>query len=195
MIAGNDNTAADMLISGLGRRDIEAQLAGLGHSSPGLLKPFLRTSEMFRLRADSAATLKYLNLPAAEKYHFLDKLRAAPLDGGAARRSPFGQGAAQWQASPADLCRLADWLRVKNDTSALGLLAKDPGPAADKDKFSYAGAKYGGEPGVAAGVWLLQDMKGSWFCVAAAWNSDLETADREKFMAVVRGALDALPGL
>lgn len=189
MVADSDNTAADVLISGLGRRSVEAALTPLGHSSPGLLRPFLRTSELFRLRADSEAMLKYLNLPAEEKYGFLDRLRAVPLDAEAARRDPFGPASAEWRASPADLCRLMSWLLAKNDALALGLLARGQVPGAPEEKFPYAGYKGGAGPGVTAGVWLLRDKASRWTCVAAAWNDPGGGDGRARFLDIMGGAL------
>jgi len=194
MIADSDNTATDMLISGLGRRKVEAALAPLGHSRPALLKPFLRTSEMFRLREDSEATLEYINLPASEKYGFLDKLREVPLGQTAARPSPFGLASAEWQASPADLCRLMAWLQAGNDAPALGLLARTPVPGAPEGIFPYAGYKGGGEPGIIAGVWLLRNTGGAWSCLAAAWNNADQATDAGKFLKIMSGAAGALSG-
>jgi hypothetical protein len=194
MIADSDNTATDTLISGIGRRNIEAALVPLGHSAPALLKPFLRTSEMFRLRADTGAALKYMNLPAVEKYGFLDKLREVPLDEASARPSPFGLASAEWQASPCDICRLLSWLLSRNDQRVLGLLAAAPAPGAPLKKFVYAGYKGGGEPGIIAGAWLLRDKAGSWFCLSAVWNDADGRTDGAEFLKIMSGAADSLSG-
>jgi beta-lactamase class A len=192
MTAESDNTAADMLISGLGRRNIEAALAPLGHARPELMKPFLRTSELFRLRSDSETELKYANLRGPARYDLLDKLRRAPLDAGAVKRSPFGPNAAGWRASPADLCRLLAWLRASGDPLALEMLARSGAPGASPAEFAYAGYKGGGEPGLAAGAWLLKDKGGGWTCLAAAWNDPSGGDGRARFLEIMGGALAGL---
>lgn len=192
MLSSGDNTAADALVSGLGRRNVESSLAALGYSSPALLRPFLKTSEMFRLRADSGTTLKYMNLPEPEKYAFLDALDRAPLPGGALRTSSFGLDKIEWPASPADLCRVMDYLRVKDDRRALELLAMSPGPVPAGDAFLYAGYRGASEPGVLSMTWLLKDRDSRWYCLSASWNNSVEKLEEAKFFAIMRSALSAL---
>ncbi len=192
MISESDNTAADALIGALGRKTIEADLAALGHSNPSLLKPFLRTSEMFRLKADSGASLKYLNLGAGEKYDFLASLLPGLPDAGALRQSPFGLDSLEWRASPADLCRLMAFILKKDDRRALDILALNPGLNIPRGGFLYAGYKGGSEPGVLSMTWLLKTRKNGWFCLAAAWNDDKEKIDEGKFFEIMQGALNAL---
>ncbi len=195
MLSAGDNTAADVLISGTGRRNIENALPALGNTSPALLRPFLKTSEMFRLRADSQATLKYLNLPEAEKYGFLAELSALPLPTAALRPSAFGLDKIEWPASPADLCRVMDYLRVKDDRRALELLAMKPGPVPAGDTFLYAGYRGASEPGVLSMTWLLKDKNSRWYCLSASWNNSVEKLEEARFFAIMRSALNALPAL
>jgi hypothetical protein len=194
MISESDNTASDALISGAGRRAIEAALPALGHSNPALLRPFLKTSEMFRLKADSAAALKYMNLPVEEKYGFLDGLRAVPLSA-AVRRSPFGLDKIEWPATPADLCRVMKYFADKDDRAALEILAINPGLNMPSGGFLYAGYKDGSAPGVLSLAWLLKNKKSGWYCLAAAWNNEGGDLEEGRFFEIMQGAVNALAAL
>lgn len=194
MISEDDGTAADALIGGVGRRRIEGALGALGHSEPGRLTPLLKTSEMFRLKAGTERALKYLNLPQAERYGFLAALARQPLDPGPAPRSPFGAGRLEWFASPADVCRLLEYFTAAADPGALELLAMNPGPPEAGAGFLYAGYKGGTGPGVLSAAWLLKDRRSDWFCLAASWNDEKAEPEREKFLGLLRSAVNALGG-
>lgn len=193
MISESDNTAADMLISAVGRRRIEARLAALGHSDPARLKPFLRTSEFFRLRSDTGAAVKYLNLPEAEKYDFLASLDA-PLAAENLKRSPFGAARAAWPASPSDVCAVMDYFRSRGGDEALELLGINKGLEMPPG-FSYAGFKGGSEAGAVAAVWLLRRGEDDWYCLAAAWNDDKNDTDNVRFFGLLQSALRAIAAL
>lgn len=192
MISESDNTASDTLIGALGRRRIEESLAALGHSDPSRLKPFLKTSEMFRLKADTARALEYMNLPAARKYAFLDGL-AGPLPAvEKVPRSPFGVDKIEWFASPADLCRLMGLLEREGGERALELLAVNPGLPLPAGEFLYAGYKGGSEAGVLSQTWLLKTNRSRWYCVSAAWNDERDALEQQKFFDLMLSALRAL---
>lgn len=192
MLSESDNTASDALIGALGRRRIEETLPALGDPDPAGLKPFLRTSEMFRLKADTAAALEYMNLPAARKYAYLDGL-GGPLPAvDKVPRSPFGVDKIEWFASPADLCRLADWLRREGGERALELLALNTGLPLPEGDFSYAGYKGGSEAGVLSMTWLLRTAGARWYCVSASWNDERDALEEKKFFALLQSALAAL---
>jgi len=136
----------DLLISAVGRRNIESRLAALGHSDPARLTPFLKTSELFRLRSDTGAAVKYLNLPAGEKYAFLAGLET-PLAAEKVKRSPFGVDKLEWPASPSDVCALMQYFAAGGSDAALDILGLNKGldiPPA----FSYAGLRTALIPGV-----------------------------------------------
>jgi len=192
MISDSDNTASDLLISALGRRTIEADLAELGHSDPGRLKPFLKTSEMFRLKSGTEAALAYLNLPLERKYDFLSSLSKTPLSLEKVPRSPFGVDKLEWFASPADLCRLMAYFSGKKDGKALEILALNPGLNIPRENFLYAGYKGGSEPGVLSMTWLLKNRNSKWFCLSAAWNDENTGLKETEFFRLMQSAINAL---
>jgi hypothetical protein len=156
------------------------------------MSPFLKTSEMFRLKSGTANSLKYLNLPAAEKYKFLEVLGREPLEAERVARSPFGVDKLEWLASPSDICRLLDFLSASGNTKALELLAINPGLKEAAAGFLYAGYKGGSEPGVLSMAWLLMNKKSEWFCLAASWNDEKHDLEQEKFFGLMRSAANAL---
>lgn len=192
MISESDNTATDALIGALGRRKIEASLAAQGHSDPARLRPFLKTSEMFRLKAGTENALKYMNLPAAEKYAFLDALPAGLPDPDKVPRSPFGVDRIEWFASPADLCRATEYLEREGGARALEILGVNHGLPVPEKEFLYAGYKGGSEAGVLSMTWLLKSEKSEWFCLSASWNDERDRLDEQKFFTLMQGALRAL---
>lgn len=192
MISESDNTASDALISALGRRTIEADLAALGHSDPGRLRPFLKTSEMFKLKSGTENALKYMNLPAEEKYGFLSSLEKTPLSLEAFTKSPFGVDKIEWFASPADLCRLMDYFTGKEAGKAREILALNPGLAIPRENLVYAGYKGGSEPGVLSMTWLLKNKREEWLCLSASWNNEKDGLAESEFFGLMQSALNAL---
>lgn len=192
MISESDNTASDALISALGRRTIEADLATLGHSDPGRLKPFLKTSEMFKLKSGTSAALEYLNLAGEEKYVFLSKLSKTPLSLEGFTKSPFGVDKIEWFASPADLCRLMSYFAEKKDAKALEILALNPGLDIPRENLVYAGYKGGSEPGVLSMTWLLKNKREEWFCLSASWNNEKDNLGESEFFGLMQSALNSL---
>ncbi|MEO7178583.1 MAG: hypothetical protein ABIW83_07050, partial [Allosphingosinicella sp.] len=92
----------------------------------------------------------------------------------------------EWFASPADLVRTLDWLRRDGDSTALALLAINPGlgPALARD-FAYFGFKGGSEPGVLNLSFLLKTRSGRWLAVSATWNNEAAPVDEPRFIALM----------
>ena len=109
MIADSDNTATDHLIARLGRENVEAVQALLGHAKPELNRPLLMTREFFALKAapDEEPIDAYLAAPEEERRRFLEE-DVAPLP-----VAPEGWGDwsgperidLEWFASAGDICR------------------------------------------------------------------------------------------
>lgn len=192
MISESDNTASDTLADGLGRRTIEDALAALGHSKPELLKPFLKTADMFRLKSDTELSVKYLNATPEEKYRLLDGIARRPLSAADLKTAPFGIDKIEWPASPSDLCRLMEYFHKKDDKAALAILAVNPGLDIPKNKFLYAGYKGGSEAGVLNMTWLLNTSGGDWYCLTGSWNNEKENLEEKKFFELMQAAINAI---
>ena len=87
MISISDNTAADELLTPLGRERVEAILPETGHAKPALNMPFLSTLEMFKLKGEPTgkAATAYLALDVNGRRAFLADTIAFSLDLGYAQ--------------------------------------------------------------------------------------------------------------
>ncbi len=191
-LAEGDDTASDALLRALGRRSVEYDLTALGHSVPGLLEPFLKTSEALRLQASTGEALKYLNLPRDERYGFLDGLAGEPLTATAFTRGALGLDKIGWDASPADLCRLMAFFSGRDDKPALELLELGRPPVRAPEGYLYAGGGGGAYPGLYSAVWLLRNAGAKQFCLAAVWNDEERDLRAASFLGPLRSALEAL---
>jgi beta-lactamase class A len=190
MISRSDNSAADTLLAVLGRDKVEALLPALGVKAPGLNRPFLSTREAFVLKlGDPALPDRWKAADEAGRRALLPALAAADiskLDPSRLAGRPAEIGTVEWFASPADLVRTLDWLRRSGDSTALDLLAINPGlaPALTRE-FAYVGYKGGSEPGVLNMSFLLKSREGRWMAVSATWNNASAPLDEPRFAALM----------
>ena len=105
MISISDNTATDLLIHTLGRKNIEAMLAEAGNLHASRDIPFLTTLEMFKLKSNDGLIGKhYLALKPMERAAFLDRdLTKFPRDSVAFGGSVVMIDKIEWFASPTDI--------------------------------------------------------------------------------------------
>jgi len=191
MISRSDNSAADTLLAVLGRDKVEAILPAIGIAAAALDRPFLSTREAFILKfGDPALIRRWKAADAAGRRALLDgelaAVEAGKLDPARFTGRPIAIREAEWFASPADLVRTLDWLRRSGDSTALELLAINPGldPALARD-FAYFGFKGGSEPGVLSMNFLLRNREGRWLGVSAVWNNETGPLDEPKFAALM----------
>ena len=197
MISISDNTATDTLMRALGRESVDAMVETAGHSAPGRALPLLTTAEAFSIRASAnAELLAEWNAAAGpeQRRALLDRARER-LTVSALRASdhtgrPASIETVEWFASPADMARALDWLRVNGGETALEILAISPGIApAAAERWNYVGFKGGSEAGVIAANFLLRDAEGRWYAVNGAWNDPAATVDDTRFMALMLRAI------
>lgn len=190
MISRSDNSAADTLLGLLGRDKVEALLPALGVKAPERNRPFLSTREAFVLKlGDPALLARWKSADEAGRRALLPALAEADtsrLDPARLAGGPVEIGSVEWFASPADLVRTLDWLRRNGDSTALELLAINPGlgPALAGD-FAYFGYKGGSEPGVLNMSFLLKSREGRWMAVSATWNNEAAALDEPRFAALM----------
>jgi hypothetical protein len=190
MISRSDNSAADTLLALLGRERVEGLLPAIGVLAPERDRPFLSTREAFVLKlGDPALLAAWRNADEAGRRALLPRLAAVPapaLDPARLGGRPVEIGSVEWFASPADLVRTLDWLRRSGDSTALDLLAINPGlgPALARD-FAYFGFKGGSEPGVLNMSFLLRTREGRWMVASATWNNPAAALDEPRFAALM----------
>jgi beta-lactamase class A len=190
MISRSDNTATDSLLGLLGREKVEALLPALGVRAPERNRPFLTTREAFALKlGDPALLAAWKKADEGGRRALLPRLaqvRPASLDPSRFGGRPAEIGTVEWFASPADMVRTLDWLRRSDDSTALRLLAINPGlgPGLARD-FDYFGFKGGSEPGVLNLSLLIKTRAGRWLAVSATWNNEAAALDEARFVALM----------
>lgn len=177
MISISDNTATDAVIDLVGRATLTAK--------HGAFKPFLKTSEMFRLKAkgSEAALERFRSATPQEREKMLAEIDKLPLP--KAEDYPKGVTAidVEWHFSASELCALMGKVRD------LPLMGINPGVAkkSDWDKVAYKG---GSEPGVINMTTWVQKGSRS-YCVVATWNDD-KPLEEERFALAYGGVLSFL---
>jgi Beta-lactamase enzyme family/ORF 12 gene product N-terminal len=179
MISSSDNTAADLLLTLVGRTAVESAAAASGMANPALDTPFLTTRELFVLKLDDWPALagQYLAQGAAGRQAMLtgtvDRVPPSALTAAAEKAwtQPRDIGTLEWFASPADMCRVY---------ASLAALSRQPGlaPVAsileinngslnlDPRQWSTTWFKGGSEPGVVTLNYLATTRAGQSYVVS-----------------------------
>ncbi len=170
MISISDNTAADMLISLVGRSAVEAQVREWStHASDDI--PFLTTRELFLLHYVDYPTLAnhYLSLSPNNRGAFL----ASTVDGLSLSEAhtstqPRDIEKLEWFASPQDICRAFSGLRSLSGQPRLSpissiLSVNSGGIGLELPNWSTVWYKGGSEPGVLTLGYLAVNSKGQIF--------------------------------
>lgn len=202
MISISDNTATDQLLEILGREKVERMLTTAGNSNANASVPFLKTAELFKIKG--ALKDNYAQIYAAKdlngKRAMLAKEIAAfdknQIDLNFLEKPRYIANL-EWFASPNDLARLMNWLRLNSEKSpanlARGVMAINDGlPEADAKNWSYAGYKGGSETGVISMTYLLQSKKGEWFVVSGGWNDENAPVKNDTFALLMQKAVKIL---
>ena len=180
MISISDNTATDHLHHLLGRKNIEQQMATMGHSHPRVNIPLLSTREMTILRNKKLGEPgeKYLKLDEAGRRAMLKKL-TADLPDYSDKGLDFDTASykmAEWYASPLDMAHALAWIQKHTEMDAPAAGVRDVLTVDTKLKFDpaiwkFAGFKGGSEDQLMAGNWLLQHRNGRWYTFHVFFNN------------------------
>ncbi len=201
MISISDNTATDQLITTLGREPIEAMMVTAGNSDPTRSYPFLKTVEMFKIKGETEPDFatNYAAKSVAERRQLLDTTIAAfpkekiALDFLA---KPNHIDKIEWFASPNDLARVMNWLRLHSTAQGdktRGVLSINKAvPEAEAAQWNYVGYKGGSETGVMSMTYLLQSKKGDWYVVSGSWNNEAAKLDETQFATFMTRAVSLL---
>ena len=176
MISVSDNTAANMLISLVGRPAVEAALTTTGMADPARDRPFLTTREMFILKLDqwSALANRYIAANQAGRQALLaSTVDQAPLPAAAAAQgwtTPRDINSLEWFASADDICRAYTALAAlarRPGLSPIGrvLSLNDGGLALDPAQWKTTWFKGGSEPGVLTLAYLATTQTGRSYIV------------------------------
>jgi beta-lactamase class A len=203
MISQSDNTATDHLLFALGRENVEAMVATMGHADSSLMIPMLSTRELFAIKMMMPPDRQraYIDAGPDERRAMLDGEIKAAADamvagGGPGLTSPTFVDSVEWFASPADMCAAMAYLADQSNQPGLlplrEVLQLNPGAQIDRTVWPVVGFKGGSEAGVIALTWLLQRADGRWFVVAAGVNDTTHTIDERGFADTATLAIGAL---
>jgi beta-lactamase class A len=183
MISISDNSATDVLLHLIGREAVERMMERIGVAAAARNRPLLSTLELSAIKTGpDIARDRWLRADEAERRRILARdyagLDPASVDISRFTGAPLYIGGVEWFASPADLARTMDWLRVNGDDGARAILAINPGLAPQiQGAFAYVGYKGGSEPGVISLTWLIRNRAGGWFAVSGIWNDPAAAVD------------------
>ena len=126
MISQSDNTATDHLLFTLGRENVEAMVATMGHADSSLMIPMLSTRELFAIKTMLPPDRQeaYVNAAPEERRAMLDgEIKAAAdamtIADGASFVSPTLIDSVEWFASPADMCAAMAYLADQSNQPGL----------------------------------------------------------------------------
>ena len=200
MISISDNTAANMLISLVGRPAVEAALTTTGMADPALDRPFLTTRELFILKLDQWPAL-------AERYTAADEAGRRELLASTVDRAPLPAVAAaqawitpreintlEWFASADDICRAYTALAAlarRPGLSPIGqvLSINDGGLQLDPAQWKTTWFKGGSEPGVLTLAYLATTQTGQSYVVTVLAENPSQPIDEATAAPVLLSAI------
>ena len=202
MISISDNTAADMLISLVGRPAVEAALTATGMASPALDRPFLTTREIFILKLDQWPTLADRYIAADEpgrRALLTSTVDRAPLPAAAAAQAwttPRDIDSLEYFASATDICRAYASLAAlarRPGMSQIGrvLSLNDDGLQLDPAQWKTTWFKGGSEPGVLALTYLATSRTGQSYVVTALAENPSQSIDEATATPAMLSAIKA----
>ncbi len=207
MISLSDNTAADMLITLLGRGAVQAAAVSTGMTDPGRDVPFLTTRELFVLKLDDWPRL-------ADRYLALDAAGRAALLSGTIDRVPLSSLNATLWTAPRDIDSL-EWFATPLDVShvyaSLAALAAKPGlaPVAsilqindgglrlDPGQWPSVWFKGGSEPGVLTLNYLATTNAGKKYLVSVLTENPaaaIPDSSAQTLLGAIKGAFQLAAG-
>lgn len=190
MIRISDNTATDHLINIIGRSKVESQLQIMGNHFESLNKPFLTTSEMFKIKWASPLNIidAFIRGDEWTRRSLLEKeVAAISLNrvgtNGVSMKNPSFIREIEWFGSTNDLCSAMKALKEKNSPEVFDILSKNiPSLSLGDNSFwSYGGYKGGSEPGVLTATYLVQNKNSEWGCIALAWHDENQNINQWVF--------------
>jgi beta-lactamase class A len=195
MISISDNTATDTLLMRLGRDRVGRMMSSIGNAAPQKTLPILSTLELFSLKAERNAPIRnaYINADLARRTQLLGQfspeLSSKSLNPVEFAGTPRSIDTIEWFASPNDMNRTLNWLRINGGREARDILAINKGIAADDAaRFAYVGYKGGSENGVLSMHLLIQNKKGAWYGVSGSWNNPAAPVNEMVFVSLITRA-------
>ncbi|VAW02872.1 Beta-lactamase class A-like and penicillin binding proteins (PBPs) superfamily [hydrothermal vent metagenome] len=199
MISISDNSATDTLIRIIGQKRLAEIVRTTGHSNPGQLDPFLMTRQASTLKmpVHSKRRKEYLTADRSSRRALLKQydsiLTLDTLDSRVLTNKPNYIDQLEWFASPANIVRLLDYLRINASAETRKILAINPGIGQQvAQKWKYFGYKGGSEPGVLSYNFLLKSRSGQDYAVSIHWNNNEQSLDEGKLLGLTTRLINLL---
>ena len=163
------------------------------------LQPLLMTRQASALKMPVHAERReqYLEADPAERQQLLAEFDSAltldSLDSRILTHKPNFIDQLDWFATPADVVRLLDYLRLNASEESKTLLAINPGIGTDTaGKWEYFGYKGGSEPGVLSFNFLLRSKTGKNYAVSVHWNDEELSLQESDLLALTTRLVNLL---
>jgi hypothetical protein len=201
MISISDNTATDHLLRALGRVNVEAIQAEMGHGAPEVNVPMLTTRELFALKLvmPQETVDAFIAGTDEEQRAILDNDVAAAalsVDDMASWTAPRAIDTIEWFASAEEMCGALSWLHDAGSRTGLepvlDILSINPGVPVDAETWPWVGFKGGSEPGVLNLNWILERADGRIFVLSANLNDPAQLIDQDTTIRLLMGAMELL---
>jgi len=200
MISISDNTAANMLITLVGRPAVEAALTTTGMTDPARDRPFLTTREMFILKLDRWPALAGQYVAAGESgrrallARTVDRTPLPAVSAVRAWTTPRDIDSIEWFASASDICRVYTSLAAlarRPGLSPIGsvLSLNDGGLRLDPAQWKMTWFKGGSEPGVLTLAYLATTRSGQSYVVAVLAENPSEPINEATAAPVMLSAV------
>ena len=201
MISISDNTATDHLLFHLGRENVEAFQAEMGHGEPEVNMPMLSTREMFILKLvfDEQQQEEFIAASTEEQRQILETEVSqldVSIEDALDWTAPREIDDIEWFASTTELSEAMITLREMSEREGLepvaDILSINPGLQLDPQTWTWIGFKGGSEPGVLSLNWLLERQDGRWFTLSVTLNDSTNLIDETAVLRIVGGAAQLL---
>lgn len=179
MVSQSDNTAADALLSLVGRQNVDRYLM---HS-----KPTLSTSEMFKLKnpKNSDILARFRSSSVSQRLLLLEELKERELpNAGLFSGDPVAIDV-EWFMTAKELATLIERLQ------SLDLMTVNAG-LATKERWQRIAFKGGSEPGVLNLTTYLEDTQKNRYTVVVTANTSKKPLDEKKIMESYQAILNYL---
>lgn len=194
MISISDNTATDLVITAVGREAIEAEMRASGHANPGKSFPFLKTREMFTIKAGPNGA-EYAAADEATRRAMLESLDTDALSTDRMMEvftsgTPVLIEEIEWYASMRDELGLMRLLAGLPDDTAREIMAvNDALSETEAADWAYVGYKGGSEAGVRNLSWLLRDKDDRWHMLAISQMDPTQEIDTTALLMIAKRIL------
>ncbi|MCX7641770.1 MAG: class A beta-lactamase-related serine hydrolase [Elusimicrobiales bacterium] len=190
MIVDDDDLASEILIDYIGREKLEKYISKL-ISNYTLNIPLIKPSELIKIKTKTTLAEKYISLSETEKRKLLSSLEKENIE---IEKINFSKPSfidnIGWFASPSDICKIMDHLRVLNNQFANTILFLNKGLELKTGGYIWGGFKGGKDVGIISLNWLLQAKDNRYYCVSIIINDKNNEINSEEVTKNVQQLLD-----